>query len=117
VADNIQAGFFDPTGNVGAGGGGGQVEFGKTPQTVLSSFHPHGFNSASINVLLGDGSARAVSTVVNGTFTPPGTIKPVGNGAGGAPTTATNSPATVTIWMWGCSALGGNGNCPTPSGW
>jgi prepilin-type N-terminal cleavage/methylation domain-containing protein len=104
----ISTGFCDPT---GAPATGCVVDFGKTPQTVASSFHPHAFNSASINVLLGDGSARAVSTVVNGTFTPTGTL------AGANYGTSTSKQASLTIWTWGCSATGANGNVPTPSGW
>jgi prepilin-type N-terminal cleavage/methylation domain-containing protein len=83
----------------------GNVEFGKTPQTVVSVFHPHAFNAAAINVGLGDGSARTVSTVANSTFTATPTPNP-------AP-----SPTPPTVWMWAIAAQGSLGNVATPSGW
>jgi len=77
------------------------AEFGKTPQTVTQTSRAHAFNSASINVLLGDGSARSVSTVINGTF----------------PNTTTGAPNPSTIWGWVLASQGGLGNTPPPSGW
>jgi len=113
TAITVNTGFLDPfTGN-----GQCLVKFGCTPQTVNTTaptdangvMRPHAFNSASINVLLGDGSARSVSTAVNGTFI--GTPAATNYGSGG------NLTTTLTIWTWACSALGSNGNQPTPSGW
>jgi prepilin-type N-terminal cleavage/methylation domain-containing protein len=105
-------GFTDPF--TGAAGTQNCVRFGNTPQTVETAapvegangrMRPHGFNSASINVLLGDGSARSVSTAVNGIFAVPTGF------TGGAAT------APLTVWAWACAAQGGTGNLPPPSGW
>jgi hypothetical protein len=93
---NYTTGINDPTGTY-------QVEFGKKPQTVDSANHPHAFNDTTINVLLGDGSMRALKPQVNSTF-----FDPAGNG---------NAARPLTIWAWACAVLGGTGNLQTPSGW
>jgi hypothetical protein len=85
-----QSGFFDRFGN-------GQVDFGKRPATVSHAETPHAFTTASINVLLADGSARAVSITANRTFDIDG--------------------QPVRIWAWACSAQGTLGKTPTPTGW
>jgi hypothetical protein len=79
----------------------GQVEFGKTPATAGNRM-PQAFSAASIQVLLGDGSAHGVNSGCNATFTP-------------NPSTNTSNP--MTIWRWACSSYGGNGNVPPPAGW
>jgi hypothetical protein len=92
---NITTGINDPTGTY-------QVEFGKSPTTVSSANHPHGFDD-TIQVLLGDGSVRVLTPKVNNTFTSP---------AGGLPVAK-----PLTVWAWACSVHGGTGNVPAPSGW
>jgi hypothetical protein len=87
----VESGFFDRFGN------DGEVDFGKRPVSVSHVNKPHAFNEASINVLLGDGSARAVSTSANATFDVDG--------------------RPVRIWAWACSVRGVNGGTTTPSGW
>jgi hypothetical protein len=88
---SAQTGFFDRYGN------DGEVDFGKTPANVSHVNKPHAFNAASINVLLGDGSARSVNTSVNGTFDVDG--------------------RQVRIWAWACSVHGTFGKSLMPSGW
>jgi hypothetical protein len=88
---SLQKGFFDRYGNEG------EVDFGKQPATVSHSDKPHAFNSTEINVLLGDGSTRAVSTKANATFDVDG--------------------QPVRIWAWACSVQGSLGKTKVPSGW
>jgi hypothetical protein len=88
---SVMAGFLDRFGN------NGEVDFGKRPATVTHANKPHAFNPSEINVLLGDGSARAVSTKANATFDVDG--------------------RQVRIWAWACSVHGSLGKAPVPSGW
>ena len=85
----------------GTSGTAGTVEFGKTPATALAAM-PQAFSAASIQVLLGDGSARSVNSGCNA--------------ASGSPTIGT-ALTPNTIWAWACSAYGTNGNYPPPAGW
>jgi hypothetical protein len=88
---SVRTGFFDWYGHEG------EVDFGKQPDTVTHVHKPHAFNSTEINVLLGDGSARAVSTTANATFDVDG------------------QPARY--WAWACSVQGSLGQAKVPNGW
>jgi hypothetical protein len=88
---SIETGFLDRYGN------DGEVDFGKRPATVSHADKPHAFNLTEINVLLGDGSARAVSTKANATFDVDG--------------------RPVRIWAWACSVQGSLGKRDVPNGW
>ncbi len=76
--------------------------FGYNPSTVVSDQCPHGFSSTTMQVGLGDGSARTISTNI--------TAANVVAGQGG-------TPAGTTVWQWACTVSGVIGVCPTPSGW
>ena len=96
----ITTGFTDTS---NAGGSTNSVEFGKTPATALANM-PQAFSSASIQVLLGDGSSRSVNSGCNA--------------ANAAPTkVGTTNLTPNNIWAWACSTYGTNGNYPPPAGW
>jgi prepilin-type N-terminal cleavage/methylation domain-containing protein len=61
----------------------------------------HAFTSSSLQVGLGDGSARAVTNnVASQSLNVPG-----------------NTDGLVTIWSWACIVSGPIGDAPTPAGW
>jgi prepilin-type N-terminal cleavage/methylation domain-containing protein len=99
---SINTGFIQS----GSGTPFGQVVFGKTPNNLAANQiqMPHAFSSASIQVLLGDGSARSVNTGCNSSTNLP---------------TIPSQPAMNpnTIWAWACSTYGTNGNYAPPAGW
>jgi prepilin-type N-terminal cleavage/methylation domain-containing protein len=87
--------------------------FGVVPANITKAFQPymagdttndwtaHAFTASSLQVALGDGSVRSVSSAITtGAITVPG---------------VTNNP--VTVWSWACIIHGPIGNAPTPSGW
>jgi hypothetical protein len=90
-AASIDTGFFDSDGN------GGEVDFGRGPGNFRLRGRPNAMNTETIDVLLGDGSAREVSTKANATFDVDG--------------------RQVRIWAWACSLHGSLGKAPVPSGW
>jgi len=67
-----------------------------TPQ-VGTDYGAHSFTSQAIQVGLGDGTARTVTTAVNAN--------------------ATSSGITYSVWRWAVSATGAVSNQPVPTGW
>jgi prepilin-type N-terminal cleavage/methylation domain-containing protein len=79
-----------------------EIDFGKTPATVTTANRPHSFNERTINVLLGDGSARALTNKVNTSHE-------------FMAITGVKVPATT--WAWACTVYGQLGDVPTPKDW
>jgi len=77
------------------------IEFGKTQATATAKA-PQAFSSASIQVLLGDGSAKSVNTAANtsATFAPPGV-----------------TAFSALVWHWALATQGSLGNSPPPASW
>jgi len=63
----------------------------------------HGFSSSTLQVGMGDGSCRTISTGITATKT--------------MTAAGTTSSVTASLWAWGCSIRGTIGNAPTPNGW
>jgi hypothetical protein len=97
AAASVNTGFYDRNGNAG------EVDFGTTPETASHVDKPHAFTASGLNVLLGDGSVRPISSSVNTTAS----CGPIMGG----------QPVQARVWAWACAMHGTLGETVPPAGW